>query len=358
MEVFIVGDTGLLDGLALWPMATPGDVLLYVEKDGIPPRVFDELTRLDPDGIVIVGGTLRVSVQVEADLAQFAPTTRVAGPTRFDTPIEIAQTLYPVPIDPPPVDQPPTGLFIPAYGGNPDVGLTDPSALTPYTGPSTIPSGVYVDKEFSGQHTLYDSSTFDNCWFHGGPTHAVQLRNGARQYFTDCEFGKEGQDCDRLISDYGGTYTAIRCNLHDAEDGFKLSDGATIRMCHVHDLASSDTGGHFDGIQAESGGSNYLIEYSNISGLKRGGVNGNGALFVKADLGGEDIDGVVADNNYFNGGNYTVKFRNGTSNKTVNTVFTNNIFGPDFRYGLWGADGGTIDIWSGNVDHNGVPVTL
>ena len=104
MKVFIVGDTGLLDGLALWSMADPGDVLLYVAKDVIPEATHDELLRLANriDEIVVVGGTARVSMNVQSQLGLLydAPTLRVAGPSRFATAAAISQESHPV--EPPP----------------------------------------------------------------------------------------------------------------------------------------------------------------------------------------------------------------------------------------------------------------
>lgn len=95
MRVFIIGDTGLLDGLPLWSMADPGDVVLYVRKDNVPDVVGMELLRLNPSEIVIVGGPVRVSEAVEAVLSNYAPTRRVAGSSRFTTPIEIAKIVHP-----------------------------------------------------------------------------------------------------------------------------------------------------------------------------------------------------------------------------------------------------------------------
>jgi len=112
-------------------MAQSGDVLLYVQQGSIPAAVKDELTRLAPDGITIVGGPVRVSNIVEQELAAYAPVTRVAGASRFTTPIEIAQTLYPVvppPVVPPPEPpvEPPTAgdIHYPA-GNHGDVIITD-----------------------------------------------------------------------------------------------------------------------------------------------------------------------------------------------------------------------------------------
>jgi hypothetical protein len=103
MKVYIVGDTGLLDGLALWGMADDGDVLLYTDRDILPVATSDELVRLMPDEIVIVGGTARVSTAVEALLGAYAPTSRVAGSSRFQTAVEISQEVRPVepPVEPP-----------------------------------------------------------------------------------------------------------------------------------------------------------------------------------------------------------------------------------------------------------------
>lgn len=95
MRVFVVGDTGFLDGLPLWSMAGTGDLMFYVNKDYIPQAVTKELYRLDPYSIVIVGGTARVSADVEAALDTIAPTTRVAGSSRYTTPTAISKIVYP-----------------------------------------------------------------------------------------------------------------------------------------------------------------------------------------------------------------------------------------------------------------------
>ena len=247
----------------------------------------------------------------------------------------------------------PPAFYIPAYSGHPDVGLTNPSALTLYTGSNPVPAGTYTDKEFSGSYQLTDSSTFDNCWFHGSPWYAVLL-NGSKQYFNDCEFGKVGQDCSRLIGLSGGTFEAIRCNFHDAEDGAKLGSNTVMRMCHVHDLYTSVPGAHYDSIQAEEGLSTLLIEYCHLSSITRTGGLGNSAFFIMADFG--DQSGVTGHNNYLNGGNYTLYLNNTASYNVTGSIITDNIFGPDYRYGLRSVHSGTVATWSGNVDHLGNPV--
>lgn len=108
MKVFIVGDTGVLDGLALWSMTDQGDVLMYVAKDSIPTSVLVELKRLHPDEFVIVGGEARVSASVESILNGIATTSRIAGPSKFATATAISQHVHPIVLEP----SPPSGEIL------------------------------------------------------------------------------------------------------------------------------------------------------------------------------------------------------------------------------------------------------
>ena len=55
---------------------------------------------------------------------------------------------------PPPEVTVPAELFIPAYGGNPDVGLSSPGSISPYTGPNTIRETTTIDPETQGVGTV------------------------------------------------------------------------------------------------------------------------------------------------------------------------------------------------------------
>ena len=97
MRVYIVGDTGVLDGLALWSMPTPNvDVMLYVNQGTLRPDVKAEIQRLRPSEIIIVGGESRVSSYVQDQLVELAPVVkRTAGGNRFTTAIEISKSVHP-----------------------------------------------------------------------------------------------------------------------------------------------------------------------------------------------------------------------------------------------------------------------
>ncbi len=76
--------------------AKGGGPLLLIERDEIPEAIADELVRLNPTRIVILGGTGVVSQETEATLGTFAATVdRVWGMDRFLTAAAIARTFFP-----------------------------------------------------------------------------------------------------------------------------------------------------------------------------------------------------------------------------------------------------------------------
>ena len=280
MKVFIVGDTGLLDGLALWPMAAPGDVLLYVEKDTIPPQVQAELVRLAPEGIVIVGGPVRVSDAVEGLLSQYAPTSRVAGNTRFTTPIEIAHTLYPVepPVDPP--VEPPAGAVVYPAGNHGDITLTDsdvyitaePGAtfgrITLRNVNNVTLDGLHVDYIQSERTSYATNVTVRRCV---GETVNIQAPktptgiaapSGWVVEYNDLTGGRYGL----LVKADGPDYppivnTIIRYNRigNTNVDGIQCAgyDGLTIH--HNEFFGIIENGNHNDGLQSVWGGKNLVF---------------------------------------------------------------------------------------------------
>ena len=87
------------DALSAGPVAALnlGPILL-VERNSIPGPTADELKRLKPDRIVIVGGTAAVDASVERQLKKYTSgkVTRLAGSNRFSTAAEISRsTFYP-----------------------------------------------------------------------------------------------------------------------------------------------------------------------------------------------------------------------------------------------------------------------
>ncbi len=72
-----------------------GGPMLLTRRDGLPPPTADELQRLGPQQIVILGGTAAVSTAVEAALRAYGPVTRLAGADRYATAAAIAARYLP-----------------------------------------------------------------------------------------------------------------------------------------------------------------------------------------------------------------------------------------------------------------------
>ena len=83
---YVASGLGFPDALGAAPAASQlGGPLLLTDTTTLPPSVDQELRRLQPGRIVVVGGTPSVDDSVVAQLNAIAPTTRVAGTDRFDT---------------------------------------------------------------------------------------------------------------------------------------------------------------------------------------------------------------------------------------------------------------------------------
>lgn len=83
---YVASGLGFPDALGAAPAAAKlGGPLLLTETGTLPPSVDQELRRLQPGRIVVVGSTPSVDDTVLAQLEAIAPTTRVAGPDRYAT---------------------------------------------------------------------------------------------------------------------------------------------------------------------------------------------------------------------------------------------------------------------------------
>ena len=94
---FIATGANFPDALSASPAAAlaRGPVLL-TQKDSLPQATVDELLRLRPASIVVVGGSGVVSDQVVAQLAAYSPggVTRLAGGDRFATAAAISSAFF------------------------------------------------------------------------------------------------------------------------------------------------------------------------------------------------------------------------------------------------------------------------
>jgi len=95
---YVATGTAFADALAGGPAADASEgTVLLVTRDAVPSVTRAELVRLDPDEIVVLGGTGAVSDGVAAALADIAPVRRVSGANRYATAAAIsADTFLPL----------------------------------------------------------------------------------------------------------------------------------------------------------------------------------------------------------------------------------------------------------------------
>lgn len=93
--VFVANGTSFADALSAGPAAAAlGAPLLLVTPTAVPSSTLDELRRLDPAEIVVVGGTGAVSASVQAVLEAIAPVQRVWGVDRYETSRKLAEVAF------------------------------------------------------------------------------------------------------------------------------------------------------------------------------------------------------------------------------------------------------------------------
>ncbi len=94
--VYVATGENFPDALAAGPAAAAaGGPILLVRAGSIPQATRDELARLAPQRIVVVGGSGVVSDAVAAGLAAYAPTvTRLAGADRYGTAVAVSQDTF------------------------------------------------------------------------------------------------------------------------------------------------------------------------------------------------------------------------------------------------------------------------
>ncbi len=94
--VYIASGTSFADALSAGPAASHRESpLLLTAPTFLPQETREELRRLAPAEIVLVGGEAAVSAEVERDLAPYGGSVRrIAGTDRFDTAAKVARDIW------------------------------------------------------------------------------------------------------------------------------------------------------------------------------------------------------------------------------------------------------------------------
>ncbi len=229
-----------------------------------------------------------------------------------------------------------------------NTGPSDPGALTPSSGLSITTDGAVLENlDISGMVRIdADNVTLRNFKIHDSDGYCIRVKEGHSGILVE-----DGEVYDCATGIMGAGFTARRLYIHDMEtDGLKtvLAGGPTlVEYCFLEKLGKRD-GAHADGNQITTRGANITFRYNNIWLPKSGTPNDPGPPYKSnaTFMNSGSISNVLIDQNWLNGGNYTIYCEPGIS-------ATNNLFGRD--NGRW-YDGkehlrirkGTCDAWSGN----------
>ena len=144
-------------------------------------------------------------------------------------------------------------------------------------------------------------------------------------------------------------YTATRLNIHGCEDGVRADTGATVRDSWIHDFWDGRVNGQqvgqatHDGVST-TGGSNLTIRHNRIDNPR----SQDACIMIGGQYG--EPSNVVIEDNYLDGGNYTIFL----AQYGTNRVIKNNTFTRTFLTGPANVSGSYV--WSGNVFTDGTPV--
>ena len=240
-----------------------------------------------------------------------------------------------------------------AISGFPDAATTGVPAgvtLTASGGLVINTPGVVIEGlAISGMVTINaDNVTLKNCTITSGSWAVVNITSGSTGVVVqDCEINGLNAEGVRGISGQG---TFLRNDIHNTEDGIYLTGSNTlIQDNYIHDLQSNWSGPHYDGIATDGGVSNITIRHNTI-------INSHGqtsALMLSNYFG--SVTNVVVDNNWLEGGGYTVYSDGQFNNGTISGVsFTNNYLVKG-QYGYSSINNNT-PVWEGNIQYTGQPV--
>ncbi|MBP2414052.1 putative cell wall-binding protein/Ca2+-binding RTX toxin-like protein [Arthrobacter stackebrandtii] len=98
--LYVVTGQRFQDALAIaGPAARDNSPVLLVQQNAIPPVVLAEIQRLAPKKIVILGGPLAVSADVQTTLSKSWPTERIGGANSAETAALISAANFGPPVD-------------------------------------------------------------------------------------------------------------------------------------------------------------------------------------------------------------------------------------------------------------------
>lgn len=176
-----------------------------------------------------------------------------------------------------------------------------------------------------------------------GPHPAVRLRDGGRDLLVqDTEIDGRGAVAVAVCC---AGYTLQRVDIHSVIDGPRLGSATTVVDSWIHGLARAP-GSHNDALQT-TGASDVLVRGNRLDAWNPTTRDPFNAAVMLGTETAPLLDRVVIEDNYLNGGNFTVNFRKDGRYGTV--TLRRNVFGRQHRYGPVLGVGPGISWASSNV---------
>jgi hypothetical protein len=230
-------------------------------------------------------------------------------------------------------------------------GLSDESILEPSDGLKVTTDGAIIENLDIRGNVVVDANnvTFRNTRFtYDGAAFGIKINDDQQgTTFEHCEINLINANAGVR----GGTGRTMRyCEISGHADGVKIHSNELYEYNYIHMAKPDGSGKHLDGMQNSGNGSNVVIRRNVIDVPKDAG--GNAAIFTQTNFG--PVDNVLIEQNYLNGGNYTL-FIFGEG-ETTDVRVLGNRFGRDHRYGVRRITAFDVQ-WSGNVwDDTGQPI--
>ena len=190
--------------------------------------------------------------------------------------------------------------------------------------------------------------TISKCKIHGNGTDTgVQVLGG-----TITVLDSEVYSFENAVA--WASYTVKRCNIHDLSgDGFKWGSDTLVEDNYVHNFTPAN-GAHTDGLQMSDGSTNCTLRHNWIQIPWDG--PGNGTVFIAPENGPSTNGPVLIENNYLDGGGYTVYILTSKGYTISNITVQNNTIGPNHQYSSVSVSMPNV-TWTGNVDSNNNPIS-
>jgi hypothetical protein len=301
--------------------------------------ITDSLVDGEPFELTLGRPPARPSTTTTVPPTTAPPTTAPAPTTTTAPPAEAPPTTAPA--DPPPSGGRPSGGF-------PDASTTGPSGDLQASGSITADQDGQVIENLHVQGTITVNAsnvTIRNTLVDSNDTYPIRIQGATNLVVEDSEIDGNGVASVAILH---GEYTLRRVDIHDVRDGPRIEgDNVRIEDSYIHHLTRVPDG-HHDAIQIRSGVGIDIVGNTIEAWNASTGDPMNAAIQI-GSLNGP-LDDLTVENNYMDGGNYTIN-----AVKSAGTsIFRNNVFGPNARYGTL-ADGPGVTFDGSNVMQSGGP---